>query len=198
MMRWSASRVDVGRVGLEMRRRTTGRKSHHRQASRCLTWCSTLRLGPSLLGLLALSRRPTRESRRKGNHHSEAQPGRPTRACVDGARRRRGHERKRESRVINHSRQSSTTHHHPPPSHSQPAATMSNGDTEMADANAASSSSKGKGKGKASDIAVAQANAAGDEDLLPWVEKYRPVTLDDLVSHRDITTTGEHHRHTAD
>ena len=28
-------------------------------------------------------------------------------------------------------------------------------------------------------------------DLLPWVEKYRPETLDDLVSHKDITATIE-------
>ncbi|KAF9396522.1 Subunit of heteropentameric Replication factor C (RF-C) [Mortierella sp. AD011] len=32
-------------------------------------------------------------------------------------------------------------------------------------------------------------NAA--DDTLPWVEKYRPVTLDDLVSHKDITSTIE-------
>lgn len=30
-----------------------------------------------------------------------------------------------------------------------------------------------------------------DEDLLPWVEKYRPATLEDLVSHKDITSTIE-------
>ncbi|KAF9354063.1 hypothetical protein BGX34_011238 [Mortierella sp. NVP85] len=29
------------------------------------------------------------------------------------------------------------------------------------------------------------------DDTLPWVEKYRPVTLDDLVSHKDITSTIE-------
>ncbi|ETS60246.1 hypothetical protein PaG_05793 [Moesziomyces aphidis] len=43
-----------------------------------------------------------------------------------------------------------------------------------------------KGKGKATD---ATSSAAPDQDLLPWVEKYRPVTLDDLVSHKDITST---------
>lgn len=64
-------------------------------------------------------------------------------------------------------------------------------DAQMTDAApAAASSSSSKGKGKATDIAMAQAAAADSEDLLPWVEKYRPVTLDDLVSHRDITTTG--------
>jgi replication factor C subunit 3/5 len=26
-------------------------------------------------------------------------------------------------------------------------------------------------------------------DSLPWVEKYRPADLDDLVSHKDIITT---------
>ena len=43
-----------------------------------------------------------------------------------------------------------------------------------------------KGKGKADDGAPSN-NA--DLDLLPWVEKYRPATLDDLVSHKDITST---------
>ncbi|PAV20091.1 P-loop containing nucleoside triphosphate hydrolase [Pyrrhoderma noxium] len=42
-----------------------------------------------------------------------------------------------------------------------------------------------KGKGKASTLDYTQ-----DENL-PWVEKYRPVTLDDVVSHKDITTTIE-------
>jgi replication factor C subunit 3/5 len=46
---------------------------------------------------------------------------------------------------------------------------------------------KGKGKEKASGIAAAEV----DSDLLPWVEKYRPATLDDLVSHKDITSTIE-------
>lgn len=43
-----------------------------------------------------------------------------------------------------------------------------------------------KGKGKASDDSAAPHT---DLDLLPWVEKYRPATLDDLVSHKDITST---------
>ncbi|OAX37947.1 P-loop containing nucleoside triphosphate hydrolase protein [Rhizopogon vinicolor AM-OR11-026] len=55
-------------------------------------------------------------------------------------------------------------------------------DSQM-DVDTIPSSSKGKGK----------ANAAGNEphkdETLPWVEKYRPVTLDDVVSHKDITTT---------
>lgn len=51
---------------------------------------------------------------------------------------------------------------------------------------AISASSKGKGK------QVESANdAAPGSDLLPWVEKYRPATLDDLVSHKDITATVE-------
>ncbi|KAG1795173.1 P-loop containing nucleoside triphosphate hydrolase protein [Suillus plorans] len=41
-----------------------------------------------------------------------------------------------------------------------------------------------KGKGKA----VGRYEPHEDENL-PWVEKYRPVTLDDVVSHKDITTT---------
>ncbi|KAG0053409.1 hypothetical protein BGZ83_001175 [Gryganskiella cystojenkinii] len=44
-------------------------------------------------------------------------------------------------------------------------------------------SNKGKGK-------YVEPTAASDETL-PWVEKYRPVTLDDLVSHKDITSTIE-------
>ncbi|KAF8999935.1 hypothetical protein BDQ17DRAFT_1221037, partial [Cyathus striatus] len=45
-----------------------------------------------------------------------------------------------------------------------------------------------KGKGKASSQSW-QDDAAIDDDSLPWVEKYRPVTLDDVVSHKDITGT---------
>lgn len=44
--------------------------------------------------------------------------------------------------------------------------------------------SSSKGKGKADEAA-----APSDLDLLPWVEKYRPATLEDLVSHKDITST---------
>ncbi|KAI9456923.1 P-loop containing nucleoside triphosphate hydrolase protein [Boletus coccyginus] len=46
--------------------------------------------------------------------------------------------------------------------------------------------SASKGKAKAVDIC-----ASSDGDTLPWVEKYRPVTLNDVVSHKDITTTIE-------
>ncbi|KAF7308443.1 AAA domain-containing protein [Mycena chlorophos] len=48
-------------------------------------------------------------------------------------------------------------------------------DTEMTDA----IPSAAKGKGKAVEV----------DETLPWVEKYRPVTLDDVVSHKDITST---------
>ncbi|KAJ7130618.1 P-loop containing nucleoside triphosphate hydrolase protein [Mycena epipterygia] len=46
--------------------------------------------------------------------------------------------------------------------------------------------SAAKGKGKAVDK-----DRPFDNDNLPWVEKYRPVTLDDVVSHKDITSTIE-------
>lgn len=52
----------------------------------------------------------------------------------------------------------------------------------------ASFAKSGKGKGKAKETGTGQ---DGEQDLLPWVEKYRPVTLDDLVSHKDITSTIE-------
>ncbi|PSR77892.1 hypothetical protein PHLCEN_2v7672 [Hermanssonia centrifuga] len=44
----------------------------------------------------------------------------------------------------------------------------------------------GKGKGKAT-----EQTDGHDPENLPWVEKYRPVTLDDVVSHKDITGTIE-------
>ncbi|GJE98086.1 replication factor C subunit 3 [Phanerochaete sordida] len=44
----------------------------------------------------------------------------------------------------------------------------------------------GKGKGKA-----VEHTEGHDPENLPWVEKYRPVTLDDVVSHKDITSTIE-------
>ncbi|KAI8363992.1 putative DNA replication factor [Choanephora cucurbitarum] len=43
---------------------------------------------------------------------------------------------------------------------------------------------KDKGKGKMVDL-------ANELDNLPWVEKYRPQTLDEVVSHQDITSTIE-------
>ncbi|TCD69135.1 Subunit of heteropentameric Replication factor C (RF-C) [Steccherinum ochraceum] len=47
--------------------------------------------------------------------------------------------------------------------------------------------SKGKGKEKAVDPPA----EVLEGDNLPWVEKYRPVTLDDVVSHKEITGTIE-------
>ncbi|SCZ92002.1 BZ3500_MvSof-1268-A1-R1_Chr5-3g08275 [Microbotryum saponariae] len=47
-----------------------------------------------------------------------------------------------------------------------------------------------KGKSKAS--ASASASSGLDAlamDVMPWVEKYRPVTLDDVVAHKDIIST---------
>ncbi|TEB33173.1 DNA replication factor [Coprinellus micaceus] len=43
---------------------------------------------------------------------------------------------------------------------------------------------KNKGKARALDQ-----DAVVADDNLPWVEKYRPVTLEDVVSHQDITST---------
>jgi hypothetical protein len=44
-----------------------------------------------------------------------------------------------------------------------------------------------KGKGKAGgELGLAKLLS---EDNLPWVEKYRPVTLDDVVAHKDIIST---------
>ena len=43
---------------------------------------------------------------------------------------------------------------------------------------------KDKGKGKMVDL-------ANELDNLPWVEKYRPQTLDEVVSHQDITSTSK-------
>ncbi|KAE9396868.1 P-loop containing nucleoside triphosphate hydrolase protein [Gymnopus androsaceus JB14] len=47
-----------------------------------------------------------------------------------------------------------------------------------------------KGKGKATNDDFSQTQTELNENL-PWVEKYRPVTLDDVVSHKDITSTIE-------
>lgn len=45
---------------------------------------------------------------------------------------------------------------------------------------------KNKGKGKEKAFAIAE-----ELDNLPWVEKYRPKTLDEVVSHEDITSTSK-------
>ncbi|KAJ6518891.1 P-loop containing nucleoside triphosphate hydrolase protein [Mycena sanguinolenta] len=57
-------------------------------------------------------------------------------------------------------------------------------DDEMLDVQQIPFAAKGKGK-------VVEKDRPFDNDNLPWVEKYRPVTLDDVVSHRDITSTIE-------
>ncbi|KZP01428.1 P-loop containing nucleoside triphosphate hydrolase protein [Calocera viscosa TUFC12733] len=48
--------------------------------------------------------------------------------------------------------------------------------------------SSGKGKGKAPSDPL---DRSSTDDNLPWVEKYRPVSLDDVVSHKDIISTIE-------
>ncbi|KAJ3881676.1 P-loop containing nucleoside triphosphate hydrolase protein [Lentinula edodes] len=57
---------------------------------------------------------------------------------------------------------------------------------EVMDIDSIPSSSKGKGKASSNDFPHHELN-----ENLPWVEKYRPVTLDDVVSHKDITSTIE-------
>ncbi|KAL0065843.1 Subunit of heteropentameric Replication factor C (RF-C) [Marasmius tenuissimus] len=58
-------------------------------------------------------------------------------------------------------------------------------DTQMMDTEAIPTSSKGKGKALDLDLPPPP-----DTENLPW-QKYRPVTLDDVVSHKDITSTIE-------
>ncbi|TPX34857.1 hypothetical protein SmJEL517_g02582 [Synchytrium microbalum] len=48
---------------------------------------------------------------------------------------------------------------------------------------------KFKGKGRAADSTAAAGNGKATEENLPWVEKYRPSTLDELISHKDIIST---------
>ena len=74
-------------------------------------------------------------------------------------------------------------------------------DTTMMDVDFPTSLSKGKGKAVNHDVPI-------DNDNLPWylsfiesvyqtlisyrrVEKYRPINLDDVVSHKDIITTSK-------
>ena len=45
-----------------------------------------------------------------------------------------------------------------------------------------------KGKGKEGELGLAKLLS---EDNLPWVEKYRPATLDDVVAHKDIISTSK-------
>lgn len=56
-------------------------------------------------------------------------------------------------------------------------------DESMTDAPPAKRLDKGKGK-------VANGQLDNKDDVnLPWVEKYRPKNLDDVVSHQDIIST---------
>ncbi|BGP22077.1 Subunit of heteropentameric Replication factor C (RF-C) [Rhodotorula toruloides] len=59
---------------------------------------------------------------------------------------------------------------------------MSVEDAMMSDAN----NKVDKGKGKAGELGLADLIVS---DALPWVEKYRPATLDDVVAHKDIIST---------
>ncbi|KAI0289457.1 P-loop containing nucleoside triphosphate hydrolase protein [Russula brevipes] len=62
---------------------------------------------------------------------------------------------------------------------------------QQVDSELPSFSSVAKGKGKAVLHDEPEDPAIGRDDTLPWVEKYRPVSLDDVVSHKDITGTIE-------
>ncbi|ESK85163.1 dna replication factor [Moniliophthora roreri MCA 2997] len=62
----------------------------------------------------------------------------------------------------------------------------SDDDTQMMDVDSIPASAKGKAR--ALDIDVPP---PPDNENLPWVEKYRPTTLDDVVSHKEITSTIE-------
>lgn len=55
-------------------------------------------------------------------------------------------------------------------------------DTDMLDLESIPTLEKGKAK-------AVDRDRPYDNENLPWVEKYRPVTLDDVVSHKDITST---------
>ncbi|KIM44698.1 hypothetical protein M413DRAFT_442653 [Hebeloma cylindrosporum] len=55
---------------------------------------------------------------------------------------------------------------------------------ELMDVDFPSAISKGKSRATEHDL-------PSDNDNLPWVEKYRPVTLEDVVSHKDIINTIE-------
>lgn len=73
----------------------------------------------------------------------------------------------------------------PPQPHLQQLATMTDMDVEMADGGfPTTTASNGKGKAREGGLAALKM-----EDVLPWVELYRPVTLADVVAHQDIITT---------
>ncbi|CAO1637055.1 unnamed protein product [Parajaminaea phylloscopi] len=118
------------------------------------------------------------------------------RTCRASTGRQPGIETRRafRGRVVDGEPLTNASHpRHSPCNHGQSTTRMSAADTEATTTESAATSvgSRDKGKGKASDLAAAQSQVADGEDLLPWVEKYRPATLDDLVSHKDITTTVE-------
>ncbi|GAA5846752.1 hypothetical protein JCM3766R1_005057 [Sporobolomyces carnicolor] len=58
----------------------------------------------------------------------------------------------------------------------------------MSDATMQDSIKLDKGKGKQGELGLATLLGDGPDNL-PWVEKYRPVTLDDVVAHQDIIST---------
>ncbi|KAG6817522.1 hypothetical protein H0H87_007490 [Tephrocybe sp. NHM501043] len=60
----------------------------------------------------------------------------------------------------------------------------SDDDSHMVNVELISTAAKGKGK-------AVDREQPYDNDNLPWVEKYRPITLDDVVSHKDITSTSK-------
>lgn len=60
----------------------------------------------------------------------------------------------------------------------------------MSDATMQDSTKLDKGKGKQGELGLATLLGDGPDNL-PWVEKYRPVTLDDVVAHQDIISTSK-------
>ncbi|KAF9778319.1 P-loop containing nucleoside triphosphate hydrolase protein [Thelephora terrestris] len=63
---------------------------------------------------------------------------------------------------------------------------MASDDVEMVDAELPRFSTAEKGKSKAAEPALPE-----EDNSLPWVEKYRPVNMEDVVSHQDIIGTVE-------
>lgn len=46
-------------------------------------------------------------------------------------------------------------------------------------------------KGKGKQVLQSNGREHSDDENLPWVEKYRPKELDDVVSHQDIIGTSK-------
>ena len=62
-------------------------------------------------------------------------------------------------------------------------------DITMQDSTTSTTTRMDKGKGKeGGELGLAKLLS---EDNLPWVEKYRPATLDDVVAHKDIIPTSK-------